>query len=72
MNYLKLRGAIKGMGYTESEFATKLGISRTSMSQKLCGKADFTINEVKNITALLSLADEEVMAIFFASSVKGT
>lgn len=66
MNYAKLRGAIKGAGFTESDFAIKLGISRSSMSQKLGGKVDFSVEEIKKISSILAFSNDDILNVFFA------
>jgi transcriptional regulator with XRE-family HTH domain len=40
---------VGNLGYTIEEFADKLGISGASFSNKLNGKTEFTLSEVKYI-----------------------
>lgn len=64
-NYAKLRGRIKEIFDTENVFAKKLGISQTSLSQKLNNKVEFTQKEIERAVELLHIPKEEIPMYFF-------
>jgi transcriptional regulator with XRE-family HTH domain len=64
-NYAKLRGRIKEIFDTENVFAKNLGISQTSLSQKLNNKVEFTQKEIKKAIELLHIPKEEIPIYFF-------
>lgn len=64
-NYAKLRGRIKEIFDTENVFAKKLGISQTSLSQKLNNKVEFTQKEIEKAIELLHIPKEEIPMYFF-------
>lgn len=55
MNRNLLRAAIVEQGLTQGELAKLMGISSNSLSRKLRGKRQFTLNEVDSITRILQL-----------------
>lgn len=57
VNSYKLKGKIVSEGFTQKDFAEKIGISASSLSQKLSGKRDFTIGEVDRICSVLCIVD---------------
>lgn len=61
MNLLK--GKIAERGLTQEKLAEDVGISVNSMSLKINGKRQFTIDEAARITKALDLTDPA--AIFF-------
>ena len=64
-NYAKLRGRIKEIFDTESTFAKNLGISQTSLSQKLNNKVEFSQKEIEKAIELLHISKEEIPVYFF-------
>lgn len=69
-DYSKLLGRIREYGYTQEEFALAIGISATTLSLKLNGKAFFTQREMDRACAVLGIDKTEVGAYFFASKVQ--
>lgn len=65
-NYAKLRGRIKEIFDTETTFAKNLGISQTSLSQKLNNKVEFTQKEIEKAIELLHIPKEEIPMYFFS------
>ena len=61
MNGLKIKGAIKAYGLTQSEFAQELNISAKSLCDKLNGKRPFRLNEAQYICDRLNISSD----IFF-------
>lgn len=60
-----LRAAIIRAGYTQGQFAEKIGISNQSLSYRLNGERQFTIDEVDKTRDVLGIDDAEICAIFF-------
>lgn len=60
-----LRETIREYGDTQTELARVLGISISTMSWKLNGKAEFTQSEIKAIADRYSLTAKEVKEMFF-------
>lgn len=49
-----------------SAIAEKLGISRTSLYNKLSGKHDFKVSEISKLCEILRLTEQERLLIFLA------
>lgn len=64
MQLHKVKGKLKEHGITYAELSTILGMSITSFSDKMNGKKRFYIDEVKKISRVLNLTDEEKIDIF--------
>ena len=62
--YAKLRGRLAERGLTQNEIATMLGVSLTSVNNKLTGKTEFSPKEMKILKMALDL--ETIDAYFFA------
>ena len=69
-NYAKLRGRIKEIFDTETTFAKNLGISQTSLSQKLNNKVEFTQKEIEKAIELLHIPKEEIPMYFFTPLIQ--
>lgn len=65
-NYDKLRGKIREKYKTEASFAAAVGLSRTTLSQKLNNQTDFGQDEICKISELLEISDKEIPIYFFA------
>ena len=63
--YSRLRGLAIELGLTHAEIAQAIGISPTSFSNKISGKFDFTIPEMKAICSILKIEPQEIGAYFF-------
>jgi plasmid maintenance system antidote protein VapI len=63
-NMNALRGAIAEAGYNISGLAEQLGMSRFTISKRLKGEADFTIDEASRIAGILNLTEEQKQRIF--------
>lgn len=61
----KLRGKIKEVFGSESNFCDVMGISRSTLSWKLTNKSDFTRSEMIKIINLLKIEKEEIYDLFF-------
>lgn len=71
-NYSKLRGRIKEKYETQENFAQKMGVSRTTLSQKLNNINEFTQQEINKAVELLDLPVEEIPVYFFTIEVQKT
>lgn len=57
---------LKRKGITQEEFAKKLGVTRMSLCNRLNGKVQWNLNEIKIAESYLKLSEDEMRAIFFA------
>ena len=60
-----LRDTIKEFGDTQNGLARVLGISKSTMSWKMNGRANFTQAEIKTIAKRYNLTGEEIKYMFF-------
>lgn len=68
-DFNKLRGRIKEKFGSESEFAKKMGLSRSTMSQKLNNVWDFSSSEIIKACDLLDIGYNDIPAYFFTIKV---
>ena len=69
-NSKKLREIIDRNGYKLSFVASKLGLTRNGLMNKVNNVTDFTISEVQKLCKLLKIDDlNEIEAIFFVLDV---
>lgn len=64
-NYSKLLGRMRECGLTQKDVADHIGVSATTLSQKLNHKARFNADEIDAICKLLDIAKEDIGAYFF-------
>ena len=69
-DYSKLLGRMKEYGYTQEKLAQAIGISLSTMSQKLNNKAYFYHPEMQKICDLLNITGADVYVIFFTLEVE--
>lgn len=69
INIPKLRGKIVENEMSISDLAEKIGISKSTLYQKINGNVSFTIDEVILIAKMLDLTKDEFNNIFFADFV---
>ncbi len=69
-NYNKLRGKIKEMCGTQKKFAKLLGISRTSLSQRLNNTLNFSNTEILRACEILNININDIPSYFFNSEVQ--
>lgn len=65
MSYPKLRGRIREKYGTQEAFAVAMGIHPATLSAKLQGRVDWSLQEMKRAAELLELTVEETPAYFF-------
>ena len=68
-DYRKLRGKIKEIYGVQSAFAVALGISCTSLSNKLNGIVDFSQEEIAKSAELLQIEKKDILDYFFTENV---
>lgn len=56
-------------GHTQKDLANMLGIGETSYTKRENGDLSFSIEEIKKLKELYKLKDEDIIRIFFTSSV---
>lgn len=64
-NYNKLKGRIREVCGTNSEFAQQLGCSLNTLSAKLNHKNDFTQSDIIKSTRILQIDLDDISAYFF-------
>lgn len=65
-NTALLREKIKNSGVKVTFIASQLGITYMAFTNRMNGKVEFRMNEVRKIAELLHLTQDEVQQIFFA------
>lgn len=66
--YSALRGKITEKCGTQDVYASKLGISRQALNNKLLKKSEFTQSQILLSIQILELNNEEVVKCFFSSN----
>lgn len=69
-DYSKLRGKIREVCGTQDSFATKLGIGRVSLSQRLNNLSDFSRLEIHRACEILHIPLGEIPTYFFTQVVQ--
>ena len=64
-NYAKLRGKIKEKCGNQETFAATIGIDRSTLSQKLSGKRDWTRTEIEKSCIALEIPLVDAYLFFF-------
>jgi len=65
MNFGFLKEIISDRIGSQKELAERLGLSLTSLGNKLNNRVDFTYDEIFKIKVILSLSEEETYRCFF-------
>lgn len=66
-DHSKLKGKMREEGFTQESLSSRVGISETSLWNKLNGKQDFTSREMLSIMTVLGIEDPK--AYFFTLAV---
>lgn len=69
-DYSKLKGKIKEVFDIQSNYAKALGLSETSVTNKLNNITNFTQTEIYETSKLLSISKEEIGLYFFTEKVE--
>lgn len=67
MDSQALKGAIVAKGLTYQNVSDKIGLSLAAFTRKINGSVQFKQDEIKKISALLELKEEQILSIFFKS-----
>jgi Helix-turn-helix. len=65
MEHQKLRGRIREVYHSESEFAKAFGMGRGTLSAKLNGKTAFDVPEISKCCKLLGIESKDINIYFF-------
>ena len=69
-NYSKMKGKIKELGLTQSDFAKKIGITEQTLSLRFSNKRPFRQDEIMKIMSLFSEPLENIHIYFFDKNVQ--
>jgi len=69
-NYSKLKGRIIEKYGSQSGFASVLGVTQSTLSQKLNGHYNFSQDEINVISKHLEIEKEEIGTYFFTNKVR--
>lgn len=64
-DYSKLRGLIKERSMTLTDYASSIGISMTTLYERMTNKTPFSQSEIVKTKQLFDLSPEQVDIIFF-------
>lgn len=64
VNTNKFRSYLALRGMTIKDLAEAIGMSISTLSNKINGKSEFTASEIAQIQTALNIPDEEVLEIF--------
>lgn len=70
MDYRKLKGKIKEVFDTQEAFAKAMGLSYTSINQKVNDKVEWSSSEIAKACNLLHIPLEEAHIYFFTQKVE--
>lgn len=71
-DFAKLKGRIREKCETETAFAAKMGMNRSTMSSRLTQKSDFSAEEIWKACQILSLTPDQIGDYFFRENVAKT
>lgn len=66
-DYSKLRGLIKERSMTLTDYASSIGISMTTLYERMTNKTPFSQSEIVKTKQLFDLSPEQVDIIFFTA-----
>ena len=69
MSYAKLRGRIRENFGTQDKFAEAMGMNKSTLSQKLNARVEWSRLEVEKACQLLDIDMSEIGAYFFTEKV---
>lgn len=62
--YAKLNQLIYGRGYTQQQFAGRMGIVHSTLTRKLNGTIPWSLNDVYRAGEILGIPDEQLFTYF--------
>lgn len=69
-DYSKVRGKIREVFGTQESFAKSMGISSTTISDKLNNKTEWTQKEIDKAIELLNISKDQIPTYFFTEKVQ--
>lgn len=69
-DYSKLRGLIKERSMTLADYASSIGISTTTLYERMTNKTPFSQSEIVKTKQLFDLSPEQVEIIFFTVTLE--
>lgn len=66
MNTAALKAQMVLKSQKMGDLSKAIGISKSALYRRMCGKANFNRDEIQKIIRALDLSDETAMSIFFA------
>lgn len=69
-DYSKLKGRITEKVKSQTAFAQKLGLSQSTISQKLNNIVDFTQSDIEAAVEILDIPKDDIVSYFFTSKVQ--
>ena len=70
VNLKELRASVEATGLKKKRIATLLGITRSSLTNKLNGRQPIKIDEARTIKLVTGMSDDDFIRIFFAPEVE--
>ena len=70
INYGKLLGKMKELGFTQEVLAPRIGISKGTLSAKFNSKTAFTATEIADICRVLDISKLDIGDYFFTEKVQ--
>ncbi len=68
-DYSKLKGRIKEVCGTQDALASRIGLGRVTLSQRLNNISNFSQGEIAKMTKELNIPNEEIPVYFFTTIV---
>lgn len=68
-DYSKLKGRIKEVCGTQDALASRIGLGRVTLSQRLNNISTFSQSEIAKMTKELNIPNEEIPVYFFSTIV---
>lgn len=68
-NTIELNKVIKESGFRKEKIANDLGISLTSLNNKIANRTSFYVGEIDTLKRILKLNEKQFNSIFFAPEV---
>ena len=65
-NHSKLLGRMREYSFTQEALAREIGINESTLNAKLNGKGYFSTKEINKMCSVLSIANEDIGAYFYA------
>lgn len=64
-----LKGEIVRSGLTLAQYAEGIGISSSTLVERMAGRSEFKHSEIERTIRLLHLSDQQIIDIFFAKDI---